>query len=262
MASLATMLMALVAEIVLVTPPPVVRARALVARMNQTERLLLVNGVWGLGWGPPEHPYVGNIPAVPRVGVPWLSLQDGPQGYSDGRYGHYPGPPGLPSGTATQWPSGLTIAATWDPLLAREWGTAMGLEFRAKGANVQLGPGLNVARVPRGGRNFEYISGEDPLLGAAMAGPVVAGIQSNGVIATAKHYIANKCAPPCRSPRTIVALGRAHCEDCSWMQSGGPPRQHVFERRRAHTHADMWPLQSSNPAPLQPAERVNAPHCR
>ena len=152
---------------------------------------MLLSGVWGLGWGPPSHPYVGNVPAIPRLGVPWLSLQDGPQGYRDGKYGHYPGPPGLPAGTATQWPSGLTVAATWDVQLAGEWGAAMGAEFRAKGANVQLGPGLNVARVPRGGRNFEYLSGEDPHLGAELVGPVIRGIQSNSVMATAKHWILN-----------------------------------------------------------------------
>ena len=174
------------------TPPsPVDRASALVARMNISERLMLLSGVWGLGWGPPSHPYVGNVPAIPRLGVPWLSLQDGPQGYRDGKYGHYPGPPGLPAGTATQWPSGLTVAATWDVQLAGEWGAAMGAEFRAKGANVQLGPGLNVARVPRGGRNFEYLSGEDPHLGAELVGPVIRGIQSNSVMATAKHWILN-----------------------------------------------------------------------
>ena len=67
----------------------------------------------------------------------------------------------------------------------------MGSEFYRKGANVQLGPGLCLARVPRNGRNFEYVSGEDPLLGYRMAGAVVAGIQSQGVVANAKHWVAN-----------------------------------------------------------------------
>ena len=170
-----------------VVVPAAARAAALVATMNQTEKISMACGVWGLGWGPAEHPYVGNVPALPRVGTPWLSLQDGPQGYRDGKYGRYGGA----AGTATQWPSGMTVAATFDPALARAWGAAMGAEFRAKGANVQLGPGMNVARVPRGGRNFEYMSGEDPALGAAMVGPTVRGIQSAGVVATAKHYLLN-----------------------------------------------------------------------
>eukprot|EP01043_Picozoa_sp_COSAG02_P009004 COSAG02_NODE_299_length_25349_cov_53.762020_6_plen_224_part_00 len=106
--------------------------------------------------------------------------------YGKGAYGK-----GAYLGTSTQWPSGLTIGATWDPAMAALWGRAMGAEFKAKGANCQLGPGLNVARVPQGGRNFEYMSGEDAFLGSKMVGPAVEGIQSNGVIATAKHYILN-----------------------------------------------------------------------
>jgi beta-glucosidase len=140
-------------------PPPVARARMLVARMNATEKMTLLSGVYGLGWAPPEeqalHGYVGNVPSVPRLGIPWLSLQDGPQGFRDGKYGKGAFGKGEYLGTSTQWPSGLTIGATWDPELAGEWGAGMGAEFRLKGANVQLGPGLNVARVPQGGRNFE-----------------------------------------------------------------------------------------------------------
>jgi beta-glucosidase len=62
----------------------------------------------------------------------------------------------------------------------------MGLEFYQKGSNVQLGPGLCLARIPTGGRNFEYLSGEDPYLGAALVGPVIKGIHSQNVIANAK----------------------------------------------------------------------------
>jgi len=94
-------------------------------------------------------------------------------------------------GTSTQFPSGLTVGATWDVDLAKRWGGAMGREFAGKGANVQLGPGMNVARVPQCGRNFEYISGEDPVLGATLVGPVIEGIQGEGVIANAKHFVNN-----------------------------------------------------------------------
>ena len=67
----------------------------------------------------------------------------------------------------------------------------MGSEFRAKGANVQLGPGVCLARVPTNGRNFEYLSGEDPFLGFTLAGAAVRGIQKQGVIANAKHWVNN-----------------------------------------------------------------------
>ena len=96
-----------------------------------------------------------------------------------------------PAGTSTAWPAALTVGATWDRSLARAWGAAMGKEFFDKGANVQLGPGMCITRVPRNGRNFEYISGEDPVLGAELVGPVIEGIQSQGVIANAKHWVQN-----------------------------------------------------------------------
>ena len=66
----------------------------------------------------------------------------------------------------------------------------MGDEFFRKGANVQLGPGMCVARVPRNGRNFEYISGEDPVLGSVMVVPQILGIQKN-VMSISKHYVMN-----------------------------------------------------------------------
>ena len=58
-----------------------------------------------------QHGYVGNVPAITRAGVPWLSLQDGPQGFRDGRYGHGPYGKGAYLGTSTQWPSGQST--TW-----------------------------------------------------------------------------------------------------------------------------------------------------
>jgi beta-glucosidase len=68
----------------------------------------------------------------------------------------------------------------------------MSSEFKAKGVNLQLGPGIGIARVPTAGRNWEYLSGEDPFLGAALVQGVIKGIQDNGVIANAKHYINNE----------------------------------------------------------------------
>lgn len=104
--------------------------------------------------------------------IPAIKMNDGPQGY---RFN--PGP-----GTSTSWPSGLTVGATFDVDMASAWATAMGKEFYGKGANVQLGPGMCLARVPNCGRNFEYIAGEDPELGRTMVPPVIKGIQSQGVI--------------------------------------------------------------------------------
>jgi beta-glucosidase len=105
---------------------------------------------------------------------------NGPQGFADG----------VKLGTATQWPSTINMAATFDADLALEWGTAMGEEFWGKGTNIQEGPGINIARIMRNGRSFEYISGEDPVLGTRLVAPIIEGIQKN-VMAIAKHYLQN-----------------------------------------------------------------------
>ena len=97
--------------------------------------------------------YVGWTSGVPRLGVPPLRMNDGPQGFRA---------PKRAPGTSTQWPSGLTMAHTWNRSTMHAWGQALGLEFHNKGANVFFGPGLNVQRIANGGRSFEYLSGEDP----------------------------------------------------------------------------------------------------
>lgn len=80
---------------------------------------------------------------------------------------------------------------TWDRDLSETYGKALGKEFFDKGTSLILGPSLNLHRVPLGGRNFEYISGEDPVLGYEMSGPITRGIQSQKVIACAKHWSDN-----------------------------------------------------------------------
>ena len=151
---------------------PAERARLLVAAMSMEDKISLAHGASGK--------YVGNaFVANKTLGVPPLNMNDGPQGFRG------------KAGTSTSFPSGLTVAATFDRNIARLWGETMGDEFAHKGANVQLGPAMCVARVPRNGRNFEYISGEDPFLGAAMVAPAIEGIQSQGVVANAKHFAMN-----------------------------------------------------------------------
>jgi beta-glucosidase len=167
--------------------PPASRAAMLLKAMTQEEKYSMLHG-------PPTKPwcgcttsascaYVGNVNAIPRLKIPPLNMNDGPQGFRQPWSTH--------QGTTTAWPSGLTMAASWDTDALEKWGAGMGKEFFAKGANVQLGPGLCLARVPRNGRNFEYLSGEDPMLGYMLSQPAVKGIQSQGVIANAKHYVVN-----------------------------------------------------------------------
>ena len=124
--------------------PPTTRAKKLVASMDLEAKLNLFHGGCG-GAG-----YTGNVCGNNTYGIPQIKMEDGPQGFRG------------TAGTSTAWPSGMTIGASFDESAANTWGSTMGVEFYNKGANVQLGPGLCLARVPRNGRTFEYISGEDP----------------------------------------------------------------------------------------------------
>ncbi|QHC61070.1 glycoside hydrolase family 3 N-terminal domain-containing protein [Rathayibacter sp. VKM Ac-2760] len=121
--------------------------------------------------------------------VPSLLLTDGPHGVrrQTGAVDHL----GIaPSEPATCFPPAVALAQTWDPALAERVGKALGAEARALGVSVLLGPGVNIKRDPRCGRNFEYFS-EDPLVSAAMGSAWVVGLQSTGVGASLKHFAAN-----------------------------------------------------------------------
>jgi len=91
---------------------------------------------------------------------------------------------------STSFPLAAALAATWQPELAFEMGKAIGEECRAAGTGVLLGPGVNIHRTSTCGRNFEYMS-EDPWLASRMAVQHIKGVQSQKVIATVKHFIAN-----------------------------------------------------------------------
>jgi beta-glucosidase len=93
-------------------------------------------------------------------------------------------------GPTTAYAGGVALAATWDTELAHKLGVGLGKDARARGVNFLLGPGVNIARSPIGGRNFEYLS-EDPFLNSTLVVPFIEGVQSQGVIATVKHYALN-----------------------------------------------------------------------
>lgn len=97
--------------------------------MGFEEELSLVHGY--------NTEYSGYVPGIPSLNIPPLYLNDGPQGFRDDTR----------PGTTTSFPSGLTVAASFDPDLAFIYGQAMGIEFFNKGCNVQLGPGLNTHRI-------------------------------------------------------------------------------------------------------------------
>ena len=127
--------------------------------------------------------------AFERAGIPALTLSDGPNGL---RYQRADDNARVvtESVPATCFPVLATVAATWDPELARQMGAAIGAEARSLGVDVVLGPGINIKRSPLCGRNFEYFS-EDPLLTAVLAAAHVEGVQSAGAGACVKHFAAN-----------------------------------------------------------------------
>ena len=91
-----------------------------------------------------------------------------------------------------QYPSQSALAATWSINRAKEFGLAVAYETRISGGQQMLSPGVNLYRTPFNGRSAEYVSGEDPFLGAVLAPAIVNGIQAQGIQASGKHYLANE----------------------------------------------------------------------
>ncbi|KAJ4364234.1 hypothetical protein N0V95_000856 [Ascochyta clinopodiicola] len=150
------------------------KAAALVKQMTLVEK---VNITTGTGWS--MDMCVGNNGAVSRLKFPQLCLQDGPLGirFAD---------------NITAFPAGITVGATWNKELMYQRGKAHGKEARLKGINVLLGPAMGpIGRMPAGGRNWEGF-GSDPVLQGIAAAQTIKGIQEEGVMATAKHFVGNE----------------------------------------------------------------------
>ena len=126
---------------------------------------------------------------VKRLGIPELTMSDGPHGV---RVEHGRGWDVVPGAddAGTYLPTGNTLAATWNPQLGYAFGTVMGSEAKYRGKDVILGPGINIIRTPLNGRNFEYLS-EDPYLISKMAVGYIKGVQDQGISACVKHFAAN-----------------------------------------------------------------------
>ncbi|KAL2173936.1 glycoside hydrolase family 3 protein [Thermothelomyces heterothallicus CBS 202.75] len=150
------------------------KAARMVSKMTLAEKVNVTTGTgWQMGLA------VGtNGPAV-HVGFPQLQLQDGPLGirFAD---------------NITAFPAGITVGATWNRQLMYARGRAHGIEARQKGINVLLGPCVGpLGRMPAGGRNWEGF-GADPYLQGVAGAETVKGIQSEGVMATIKHFVGNE----------------------------------------------------------------------
>ena len=127
---------------------------------------------------------------VERLGIADMNYADGPFGIRE---------EGVPNGfqsagwtvdSATYFPTGSALAATWSEDLAYKYGTGMGKEARLRGKDVILGPAINIQRLPTGGRTYEYLS-EDPILSAALAYKYTLGVQDQGTAVCIKHFAVN-----------------------------------------------------------------------
>ncbi|PKI17176.1 glycoside hydrolase family 3 C-terminal domain-containing protein [Colwellia sp. 12G3] len=131
-----------------------------------------------------------HINAIERVGIPEMWLSDGPHGVRHQIERHTWASAGWTDDHSTYLPHLTSVAASWDPKIARLHGHVLGAEARDRKKDFILGPGVNLARLPLYGRNFEYM-GEDPILAAKLVVPQIKAIQANDVAATVKHYALN-----------------------------------------------------------------------
>lgn len=160
------------------------RAGLVLKAMTQDEKFRLIR----VDFGDTENGHVmaagalgsaGYGPAIARLGLPAIQESDAGLGVAKP----------LKLG-ATALPSGLATAASFDPAIAYAGGAMIGGEAHRRGFNVMLAGGVDLVRDPRNGRNFEY-AGEDPLLAGVIVGHAIAGIQSQHLVSTVKHYAFN-----------------------------------------------------------------------
>ena len=154
------------AQVVSISAEHEQRAKEIVAKMTLEEKLQYIGG----------HD-VFSIRAIPRLGLPEIKMADGPQGIRNDTQ-------------STMYPCGILSASTWNRLLINKLGKGLGQDAKSRGISFLLGPGVNIYRAPMCGRNFEYF-GEDPFLTGEVGKAYITGVQSEGVIATVKHFAAN-----------------------------------------------------------------------
>ena len=177
---------------------PDTRAASLVRAMTLPEKLEQMVGTPGLVPELPQCYGTRHVNGVPRLHIPTLRITNGPVGVGESDCVLVPTANVLGRAQmsrllphATALPSGMAVAASFDTAVARRFGDVIGAESRDLALDVLEGPGVNLARVPQAGRNFEYF-GEDPYLTGTMAVAEIRAIQSHGVIAMAKHFVANE----------------------------------------------------------------------
>lgn len=134
--------------------------------------------------------YTFTSAGVERLGIADIQYADGPFGIREELQPDGWAPLGWTNDSATFFPTGSALAATWSPDLAYAYGKAMAIEARLRGKDMILGPAINIQRIPTGGRTYEYLS-EDPFLSARLSLGYTKGAQENGVAVCLKHYALN-----------------------------------------------------------------------
>lgn len=127
---------------------------------------------------------------IERLGIPELNYTDGPFGIREELERNSWNPLKLTTDSATFFPTGSALAATWNQDMAYLYGTGIGEEAKTRGKDILLGPAVNITRTPVNGRTFEYFS-EDPFLNSRLTVGYITGVQNAGVAACVKHYAAN-----------------------------------------------------------------------
>lgn len=126
---------------------------------------------------------------VPRLGIQDIKYTDGPFGIREENGDGFRSL-GWTLDSATYFPTGSALAATWSKEMAYKNGWAMGKEGRLRGKDIILGPAINIQRLPVGGRTYEYLS-EDPVLSARLSVEYTKGSQDAGTAVCLKHYALN-----------------------------------------------------------------------
>ena len=181
------------------------RVEDLLPRMTLDEKVALLSGADPM-----------SLPGNARLGIPPLRMTDGPLGVRWDR--------------ATAFPAGILLGATFDPELVGRVAAAIGDETLALGRDMLLGPCVNIARTPLGGRNFESF-GEDPYLAAATAAAYVTGLQSRKVLASVKHFALNNQE---KNRMTIDVRASERAE-----------REIYFPAFEAAVHAGAWTVMAA-----------------
>ena len=152
---------------------------AIIGKMSLEEKIAMLHG---------KHYFTSE--GVPSQGIAEMNYADGPFGIREEMEPLSWNPLHWTTDSATFFPTGSALAATWSEEMAYIYGTGMAREARLRGKDMILGPAINIQRIPTGGRTYEYLS-EDPLLSSRISVQYTKGVQDNGVAVCVKHFALN-----------------------------------------------------------------------